>query len=571
MKGVAVLGAAGFVVKFVGAFFRIPLANIIDTDGLGLYQMAYPIYAFLLVASTAGLPVAISKMVAAELAHGEKRKAHQIFKVALRLLTAVGIVTFILMACFSRFIAININGNVKSVYSLLAISPALFFVSIMSAFRGYFQGMRIMMPTAVSQIVEQCGKLIIGLSLASILIPYGPEYGAAGAMLGVTLSEIAALVFLLGVYQRNKKEIWADVRDSTIRNNTANQTVLKALIRIAVPITIGASLMPLVNLIDLVIVVNRLKPIIDQISNIPHNAENFALFLQKSGISNVSGTTMQSLIAAFPDMYRSYVDAMATSLYGIAGACYTLINFPAVFSLAIGMSLVPAISEAVALNKKHTLARTAGMGIKTTLLVGLPSSIGIILLAKPIASVLYGSWGTWKIEYAAWLLGTLGIAVVFLTLVQSLTAILQGIGHVKVPVRNLFLGAIVKVVVTYVCVGMPAWNVKGAALGTVLCYATAALLDLVAVIKYTGVVFSFRDFIIRPVIAASAMGAIVWFVYHSQFSNSEAAMLGISILIGVIAYAIMLIVTGALTKDDLSMVPKGEKITKFLMKWHLIK
>lgn len=571
IKGVAILGVAGFFVKAIGAIYRIPLANIIGTEGLGLYQLAYPIYAFLLVASTAGLPVAISKMVSAELAYDQKKNAHQIFKVSLRLLTVLGLITFILMFSLSQFIATKINGNPKSAYALMAISPSLLFVSVMSAFRGYFQGMKIMTPTALSQIIEQFGKLFIGLTLAKLLFYHGAEYGAAGAVIGVTLSEVAALVFLLGVYQRKKRTIWADVRSSKIKNTTSNRFILNKLIRMAVPITIGASIMPLVNVIDQVIVVNRLKPIIDQIENIPYYAQNFIAFLQQNGISNVTEVTMQSLIDAFPTLYVEYVDALATSMYGIAGACNTLVNFPSVFSMAIGMSLVPTISEAMVLKKKHILAKTASMGIKLTLLVGLPATIGMIILAKPITSVLYGSWGAWKIEYAAWLLSILAVGIAFLTLVQSLTAILQGIGLVKVPVRNLMIGAIVKVVVTYICVGIPAWNVRGAALGTVLCYATAALLDLLAVIKHANVVFSIRHFIVKPFISAGAMGCMVWLVYKSEFISSEAVMLAVSILVGIIVYSGMLLVTGSLTKDDLLMVPGGEKIIKRLAKWHLIK
>jgi len=203
VKGAGILAVSGLIVKFIGAVFRIPLTNIIGTEGIGLYQLAYPIYAFLLVASTSGLPVAISKMVSEEIALGNHYGAYRIFRISLRLLTLLGIVTSIILLAGSGLIS-KLQGNPKSIYGLMAISPALFFVSVMSAYRGYFQGMHMMTPTALSQIIEQLGKLIIGLTLAALWIPKGPEYAAAGAILGVTLSEVAALTFMLGVYHIKK-------------------------------------------------------------------------------------------------------------------------------------------------------------------------------------------------------------------------------------------------------------------------------------------------------------------------------------------------------------------------------
>jgi stage V sporulation protein B len=535
LGGAAILAGAGLVVKIIGAIFRIPLTNIVGAEGMGLYQLAYPIYVFLLVASTAGLPVAVSRMVSAEIALGNHREAHKIFTTAMKLLIGLGLVTGIAMFAGSGLIS-RLQGNPDSVGVLRAIAPALFFVSVISAYRGYFQGMQSMAPTAFSQLVEQVGKLAIGLSLAAAWIPRGPQYGAVGAILGVTLSEVAALVLLMGIYMGRRREIMARVNASTDSETKSTKTILIKIIEIAVPVTIGASVMPLVNFADQMIVLNRIKPIIDQIAGIPAS-----VMLEKTGTE------------------------IATSLYGIlTGACNTLVNFPAFITLALGMSLVPAISAATVKNDRKEVARTASVGVRLTLLLGLPCAAGLIVLAEPIIRVLYSSFPDWQAIYGGWVLSLLAVGVIFLTLIQSMTAILQGAGKVMLPVRNLLIGAVFKVVITYVLSGQPGWNIRGAAMGTVICYAIAAILNLIGVIRHTGVAFSLRDFILKPVAAAGVMGLVVWGVRAFIFARtgSWGMTLVLAMIAGVAVYGIMLFVVRAMTKEDIDMVPGLNKIAK---------
>lgn len=536
LGGAAILAGAGLVVKIIGAIFRIPLFNIVGSEGMGIYQFAYPIYSFLLVASSAGLPVAVSKMVSSEIALGQYRRAHQVFLTAMKLLVGVGIVTSVILFTGSGLIS-SLQGNEKTVGALRAIAPSLFFVSVISAYRGYFQGMQSMGPTALSQVVEQVGKLIVGLSLAAAWISAGPQYGAIGALLGVTLSEVMAMVLLMGIYMGRRKGIQERIRTSPQTGLESTKAILIQIIKIAIPVTIGASMMPLVNFLDQMIVVNRLTPIIDQVSGIPRE-----LLLTKEKAD------------------------VATSLYGIyTGACNTLVNFPAFISLALGVSLVPAISRAMAVKDHKGVARTAGAGVRLTLLLGLPSAIGLITLAEPIIRVLYGrSMEEWEVLYGGWILTLLAVGVIFLTLIQSLTSILQGAGKVMLPVRNLMIGAGFKVIVTYVLAGIPGWNIRGAAMGTVVCYAVAAILDLIGVIRYAGIAFSFRDFILKPVVAAGVMGLAVWgaraFLFARTGSWGVTLLLGI--LAGVVVYAVMLFAVKAMTPEDMDMVPGLNRLSK---------
>nr|WP_243426386.1 polysaccharide biosynthesis protein [Caldicoprobacter guelmensis] len=532
VEGAAILAFAGLLVKVLGAIFRIPLTYIIGPEGMGLYQMAYPIYSFLLVISSAGLPVAISKMVSERMAYGNYLGAYRVFKVSLRLLTCLGLSTSMILMALSGVIS-NALGNPKSVYSILAIAPALFFVSVLSAFRGYFQGMQIMGPTALSQIVEQAGKLFMGLLLAWLFVRKGIEFGAAGAVLGVTLGEIAAFLLLIGLYkkvglkeQAQKRAIKTNLKATHAEPSHA---IIRNLASIAVPVTIGASLMPLVGLIDGMIVVNRLVGI---------GAGTVALYTVKE----------------------------ATSLYGLLTAyANPLINFPATLTVALAMSIVPSISESWALGNQKEVMRKAAVAIRLTLLVGLPAGVGMSVLSYPIIRLLYRALDDNQAVLAGNLLSILSFGVVFLTLIQSLTGILQGINRAVVPVKNLAIGALVKVVVTYTLVGVPQINIMGAAVGTLVCYAIASLLDFVAVIRYTRAFIPFVDFVVKPMVAVGIMAITVSILYKLMEDAVGLTLATIlSILAGIVVYGSVLLMMGTLNEKDFKLLPGGDRLGRFL-------
>lgn len=533
VQGAAILAAAGLMSKFIGALFRIPLANILGAEGVGIYGMAYPIYAFLLIISTAGIPTAISKMVAEKLALGQIREAHRVFQISFKLMLGVGAATFVLLLAGSRWAALQ-SGNEQAVYAIWAITPSLIFVSLISAFRGYFQGMQIMTPTAVSQILEQAGKLILGLWFAMLALNrgLGVELAAAAAVVGVTISELAALLLLVAIYLRRRKGIFDRMAKApAMAAGEAGAFVLQRLARIAVPITIGASIMSIISLADLVIVANRLQQI-------------------------------------------GFTQAEATAYYGLlTQSAAPLINFPAVLTIALAMSLVPAISESNAAGKHREIASRAGTGIRLTLLFGLPAAAGIALLARPIISLLYFRFPAEDIDMTARLLVILSAGVVFLTLVQTLTAILQGINRILVPVKNLLIGALFKIVLTYVLVGRPNLHIQGAAIGTVVCFGVAALLNLAAVYRYTGVKISVKTYFIQPVFATLVMAGVVYGVHllGLQWTGSENQATLLAILVGGAVYGATLLATGALSAADLQLLPGGIKLARILRRLRLIR
>lgn len=527
VRGAAILGGIGLIVKVIGAFFRIPLTNIIGLDGMANYTVAYPIYAFLVVISTAGLPAAISKMVSERVTVGDYRGAHKVFQSALKMLFLIGIISTAVMFALSGVIA-NLNNMPSARLSLMLISPSLFFVALLSAYRGYFQGLQQMVPTATTQLVEQVVKLIAGLYLASLWISQGVEYGAAGALLGVSLSEVCAFVLIVGLYNRKKRDIKNKLKESSTKSFRSRRGTTSGLIMIALPITIAACIMPLIMSLDSLII-NNVLPNVD---------------------------------------YSAYNPLTAKESFGLlTGAVNSLVNMPAVLSIALCMSLVPAISEAKAKKDKLAVSRRSTMGFKLAVLVGVPSAVGMFLLAKPILSFLYSSLSDDALTQGAELLQIMSLAVLFLTLLQTLSGILQGAGKPFIPLISLLAGAIVKVVLSIILIKIPSLNIKGAAIGTAACYAIAAMLNLIAVIKVTKPKIKVVSDVVMPIISTATMGVLVYFMYRSlepALGNTKATLL--CLLGAVLVYVVMLFVTGAAKKEDMTFIPGGTVITRFMNK-----
>lgn len=525
LKGAFILGMAGLVVKILGAFFRIPLGNIIGSEGMGYYQTSYPIYVLLLTISSAGFPTAISKMVAEKRALGDNKGAHRVFKISFVAMIVLGILTSSLLFFGAGFIVGQLK-NPKAFYSMVAIAPALLFVPIMAAYRGYFQGRNNMTPTAVSQIIEQFGRVILGLGLGILFLKKGTEFAAAGAAFGATAGAVFGTIFMVLIYYMSRKKIKREVEKSENFKEETTSTIMKQLLFIAVPITIGASVLPIMNMIDVSVVMSR---------------------LQASG----------------------FTQAEANSLYGqLTGMAATLINLPQVLTMALAMSLVPVISHSFALGDLESARKDTKTAIKTALLLGIPAGAGLMVLATPIMQLLYPK----EPAEIGQILFVLSVGVIFLSLIQTLTGILQGMGKAHIPVVNLLIGSIVKVCCTYFLTAIPSLNVKGAAIGTVAAYTIAALLDLYYVKKLLGIKFDKTEFVIKPFLSVGLMSASVLITYkvlRLVLGNSLSTIGGIGV--GVIVYGIMLLLTGGISRKDLETNPKGKKLAKILGKTGLLK
>ncbi|MGV8146047.1 MAG: putative polysaccharide biosynthesis protein [Alkaliphilus sp.] len=516
LRGAAALGAAGVVVKVLGAFFRIPLGNIIGSQGMGYYQVAYNVFNFLLAFTAAGFPTAVSKLVSEKRAKGNLKGAHKIFKTSFFMLLALGAAASIIMVFISPFLAKTLFKSPHAYYAILALSPTIFFVALLASFRGYFQGMNDMKPTAMSQIVEQIARVTIGIMLAIFFLRYySIELAAAGGVLGAFAGACMGLLTIVCIYKRKARNI---ITSTTIRYAEETTTdIIKNIVKMALPIAIGVAVIPVINMLDTVIVLRRLQSI---------------------------GFT--------------YVEAI--SLFGqLQGMAMTLINLPQVLTIALAVSLVPVISEASIYNNWEAIQSDTKMALKMAILIGLPASVGLAVLSTPIMALLFPR----EPSSIGQILLFLSPAVFFLAQLQALTGVLQGLGKPHIPVRNLIVGAAFKVVVTYVLTGIIALNIKGAAIGTVVAYFVAFVLNYYSVKKVTKVKMAYRKIIFKPALAVSVMGIAIFFIYNRLvqiIGNNKATL--IAIVCGGLVYLAMLLLTKTLTKEDFELFPGGTRLIK---------
>ena len=531
LKGALILSLAGVIVKIMGAFFRIPLSNLIGSIGMGYYQVVYPIYTLFLTLAVAGFPTALAKLVSEQRAVGDFKGANKTFRISYTVLFITGLISFSIFFFGAEFISTVILKNSGAYAAMVAISPALLFVPLMSSYRGYFQGRRDMTKIAVSQVIEQFFRVSLGLFLGYMLMKsYGSEMGAAGGVLGAAIGGFASAAFLIYIYLRNTKERKAEIAHSSHIKTESTGTILKKLLYVAIPITIGACVMPLVNMVDSVIVVRRLQ------------------------------------VAGFD------ID-MANSLLGqLSGMAIPIVNLPVVIDQAIGMSLVPSISEAYALNQINRARKEAKTGLKTILLVVLPCTFGLAALATPIMSLLFPSIEATGPASLGTLLFVVAPSAIFLGLVYAQNGILQGMGKPMVRVMALLVGMLFKVVISYTLTGIASVNIIGSGIGTVSAYAVASIIEFIYIKKHMQLKLSPKEFIIKPLLTVITMFVVVKLSYGVTvgFLGNALATL-ISISIGGIVYGLVLLGIGGITKEELMSMPKGEKIYSILRKFKLMK
>lgn len=526
IKGAAILAVAGLITKVLGAIYKLPLNYIIGSEAIGYYQSSYDWYVWALTISTYALPIAISKLVSEKIELGRPDEAHKTFRVAFSLAAILGLIVSLFLLFSSNYL-VSLFKNPGAAFAVAAIAPAIFLVSISAAMRGYFQGMQNMLPSAISQVIEQLGRVVFGYILAIILIPKGPQLVAGGASFGTSIGGLLSVLVLVFMYKKYRPAIHRSINSVPRRKMEPYAKILKRILVFAIPITIGGSIMPVMGLLDSLIVFDRLQ------------------------------------VAGFE--YKTAVE-----MYGqLKALALSFINFPQIITISLGASLVPAIAESITRNDFDSARKKSELGIRLSLLIGLPSAMGLFILADPIMMMVSPK----EHIVAGIALRYLAPAAIFLTLVQTLTGILQGMGKERVPVVNLLIGAIVKVIVSYTLTSIPAVNIRGAALGTVFGYAVPCVLNLMAIIRYQKQQLNYIRTFVKPVIATAIMTFVAYFSYEIIFtavgSNTISTM--ISILLSVIAYGILLILIKGITIEELQMAPGGSRLSAALKKRGLLK
>lgn len=565
IKGALVLGIANFIVKLIGAGFKIPLINLIGDDGSGYFNVAYQIYTFMFIIATAGFPVAISKMVSESIARGEEKKAHRIFKVALTFLSAIGLVGTLIMLLFADGLA-KLVGIPDASLGITLIAPAVLFVAITSAYRGYFQGRQNMYPTAFSEVIESSGKLVLGLIGAYIFmnmtVNNGLEgvidfeknevssphlqtvFASSGAIFGVTAGTFLAALFMTVIYLIHKRKNKAAKSLSEAKSSG----ILKSLILIAVPITIGASVSSLTTLIDMGTISRRLVVRPEVFNTYAYMFEQGSDFFKKAVAEGWSGIELLSQKAA--------------TLYGMyTGKALTMFNLPLTLVVALGTSVVPAISSAVARAKGNEAKSVTESTLRIATIFAAPCAVGMAVLSKEILNLLFGDTNAYRV------LTILSVAIIPVALVQVSNSILQAYGKVYKPVIHMIIGGVIKVCINFLFI--PYLGIDGAPVGTGVCYLVIAILNIVSIIKVAKIEFKWNSFIIRPIAAALIMGCVAY-ILASVLPMSRLLCIA-EIGISAIVYGAAIFAVGAVKKEDVLNLPKGEKLAGVLEKYKLIK
>lgn len=534
LKQAAILATAGILVRVLGFLYRIPMTNMIGNTGNAIYSAGYYIYTFLLILSSAGLPAAISKMVSERLALGEYRNAHQVFRISLLISGVLGFISMVLLFIFARQIA-EISNSPESYYCILTLSPTLFIVAIMSAYRGYFQGMNTMVPTAISQIVEQIFNAFFSVYLAYIFLGLHVNrvagekniiLGAAGGTMGTGIGALAGLLVIMFSYWLVKPRLKKQMEKDHLWENTESRSeIANILMKTALPIIAGTAVFSITNLIDMNMVTR---------------------ILESTG----------------------YTHVMAQDLYGqLSGKYVTLTTLPVSISTAVATAAIPSIAASVKLGQKKNVKRKMNMTLRISMIISVPAAVGIGVLGDYIVKMLFPMYPEGGI-----LLKIGAASIIFLALCQTVTGVLQGIGHVKVPVVGALMGAVVKVVLNNVLISNPKINVVGAVLSTTGCYAVASLFNLWMLSRITRVRIDLLGSLFKPILGATAMGILCIISYHGFFAicPSNTASTLISIIIGMGAYGIVMLLIGGIKEEDLQAMPMGGKMVGICKKLHLM-
>lgn len=523
--GAAILAVGIAVVKLIGAIYKIPLGNILGDEGYGHFNNAYVIYNLLLMISTAGLPVALSKTISEANAQGRRNQVHRVFNVALAAFLVLGTVTALVMFLLAQPLA-DLQGDGMAAQAVRAIAPACFFVCVLSAFRGYAQGHSNMVPTSVSQIIEALGKLGVGLALAWLLVSRGASSAdsAAGAIFGVTVGAAVSLLFLIVNHIGLRRGEGGRLDDRP----EPHGVILKKLLVIAVPITLCASVSPITSWID------------------------------TAQVQNILRETMNAQPAQYyHDM--GLVDPVV-SAYGAYQKALTIYNLPAAFMVALTASVVPAISACLVRRDKTGAGRIGESALRIGMLLSIPAGIGLTVLAGPIMHRLYASADHTITDPA---MTILGIASIFVCIMLICNAILQANGFVTLPIFIMILGCGTLLVVDNVLVRRI--GIVGAPIATLSCYLVVAVLELALVKRVVPSSPKYRRVFPKPLAAALVMGAAVWAVSGLlEKALGLTLTLVVSIGVGIVIYLILVLALRAISKEDLALMPKGDKIAKIL-------
>lgn len=574
--GALIMAVGMIIVKIAGAAFKIPLSYILGGVGTGYFSTAYTIYTPVYALATAGLPIAISRMVSSDLTKKRYKDVRFIHKVSVPLFVITGLIGSVLMFILA-FPYVKFINSPGSLYSLIALAPTVFFSCLISIYKGYYEGLRNMIPTAVSEIIESIGKVVFGVSLAGLVMYFGMKeynnyhtvfgiyhetenlaresllpWASAGAVLGITLGAVSGYLYMLIKYKFTGDHITKEELENSPPARSTKE-LLKKLLKISIPVALGAAIMNIASAIDATLVQRRL--------------------------SDIMTYAPEVLLKAYSNLIpETVVNSGSTHIFlaGCFGYMNTITMFLPTITQGLAISALPNVTSAWVTKTKEKIQKNIETVLKITSIISFPAGLGMSVLSYPIMDLVYNTMGKNKsigeISVAAQIMSIYAIGIIFVALGTPLCSILQAVGRADIPLKILTIGVIIKVLLNYILVGIPEINIQGAGIGTLACYLFVCVTSIVCLKKIINTYINFNQVFVKPIIS-SILCALGAYASHGLLTNVLPYKIStiLSIIIAVIIYILSLILTNTITSNDLNTVPKLRKISKLLTKYNIIK
>ena len=535
LHGAMLLTIATAITKVIGALYKLPLNMAIGAEGYSYFMTAYDIYALLLLISSAGLPVAASRMISEAHTLGHNNRQKKIFRISLISYAILGALATIPMVFWAKPLA-NLMNQPDAWIAIACLGPCGLLSCLMSAYRGYFNGQGNMIPTSVTQVIEAVCKLVIGLALAFLVMHFLGDLPLAvgGAIMGVTLGSVISLVYILFKFRRSYRAL-----PQTHDDPGSTKETIRELLAIAIPITVGSAGLQLLAVVETGLYMDRLVGIIETKQYMGHMVTG-AVTAQKA----------------------------AATLKGLFNMTQTIFNMPCAFIVPITVSVLPAITSYLTMGDDKNVRETEESAARITGLLSLPCAVGLAVLARPIMSLLGGYEGE-QLELSAQFMAIQGIAVFSYAIIQYTNALLQSHGYVNEPMFNMVGAGLLRLVLVYIMVGNPALGLMGAPIGAFIGNMLTAALNLITIQRKISQKPKLLQNLLRPGIPALVMGVVVFFCYRALVAvfgidGSRVILAGVPIALGALVYFICVVLMKSITHEDCLLLPKGEKIAKLL-------
>lgn len=528
-KNVLMLMFSQVLIKLLGLIYRLAITNVkgFGDVGNGYYSAGYQVYAVLLIISSQGIPGAVSKLVSNKVAKGKYNEAHRVFKVSMVVFGIIGFIASLLLLLSANFVSSKILNVPDVSYVLKVLSPAIFFVCVSAVIRGYFAGLGTMKASSISQALEQFFNCVLTITFVYALIGKEPYIMAAGGNLSTTLAILISFSYLIVFYKKNIKEWREESDDVVITTKEENKKMAKMIIATAIPLTVGSVISVVTSFIDTVTVSNCIQ-------------------IAYSGI-------LKS---------KMLLEKEAMRLTGILSKVDTLVNLPLAVNLSFYSALIPEITAAISKKDFKSASKKISFSISSSLLILIPCAIGFIVLADPILKMLYpnASDGAHILQIAA-------VTMVFVGINHTIQGSLFGLGKMYTPALALLIGCVIKIGLNLVLITNPNINIYGAVISSFICQFVVFMIVYITMKRNIKVKFEPVKHIVKPLLAGLIMGVVIFFInylFNGVIRNSILTI--INIMIGAVVYLISVFALKILSKDEILMLPKGEKIYNLLVK-----